>query len=115
GQIHVVLRAARRHASRPPARAEARTPTAERYDASRAEVAAMLTALRAEADLPAGAGPYNPLAIAAGALAELAALSPSYLAPLVPQPTHLAALLALPPAPTQTHRAQPPRRARRPR
>ena len=67
------------------------------YEASHAEASATMTAMRATADLPDVAGPYNPLALAAGALAELATLSPAYLAALVTQLAEIGALQALPP------------------
>jgi hypothetical protein len=59
----------------------------------------MLAALDAAAGVSAATGPYNPQAIAARALAELASLSPSYLAALVAHLGELAPLLVLPPPP----------------
>jgi hypothetical protein len=73
--------------------------TAALYASSRREVAAMHAALNAASEVPASTGPYNPVAIAAQALAELAGLAPRYLAALVGHLDELAPLLALPPAP----------------
>ena len=83
------------------------------YEASHAEASATMTALKAAADLPIAAGPYNPLALAAGALAELATLSPSYLAALVAQLADIGALQALPPAPSAESRSPSATRRRR--
>jgi hypothetical protein len=83
----------------------ARALTHALYEASRAELAATLAALRAEADLPEAAGPYNPQALAAATLAELAALSPAYLAALVAHLGELGVLLALPPVTTNESRS----------
>jgi hypothetical protein len=83
------------------------------YDASRSEVAAMLTARRVHAEVPPGAGPYNPLAIAARALAELSTLAPAYLAALIAQLDELAPLLALPSPPADPSRPTPPVRRKR--
>lgn len=84
------------------------------YESSRDALSATLVAVRAEADVPANAGPYNPLAIAARTLAELSKLAPAYLAATVAYLDELAPLLSLPaPAP---ERARPspagPRRKR---
>ncbi len=127
GAFDRVVRAARRVARVPPpardgawiARLEAKTRargmrpiaggaralTHALYEASRAEVAATIAALRAEADLPEAAGPYNPQALAAATLAELAALSPAYLAALVAHLGELGVLLALPPVSASESRA----------
>ena len=86
------------------------------YEASRGELAAMLAARRAEAEVPADAGPYNPLAIAARSLAELSSRAPSYLAALIAQLDDLSPLLALPPPPPERSRSSPmPRRRTRPK
>ena len=66
------------------------------YASSRAELSATLVALRAQADVPSYAGPYNPLALAARALAELSTLAPGYLTAMVAYLDELSPLLALP-------------------
>jgi hypothetical protein len=68
------------------------------YASSRAELSATLVALRAQAEVPSHAGPYNPLAIAARALAELSSLAPGYLTAIVAYLDELSPLLALPSA-----------------
>ena len=142
GNVLPVLRAARRFA---PARSSAgidgwvarlsaeararglsiaaRTPAAlagALYASSRDELSAMLVALRAQAEVPSNAGPYNPLAIAARALAELSTLAPGYLSATVAYLDELAPLLALPSPPAERSRPpslasrgkRPPRRSR---
>jgi hypothetical protein len=86
------------------------------YASSRAELSATLVALRAQADVPLHAGPYNPLAIAARALAELSSLAPSYLTAIVAYLDELSPLLTLPPAASRAAErphAPPGARARR--
>jgi hypothetical protein len=68
------------------------------YASSRAELSAALVAIHAEADVPRDAGPYNALAIAARALAELSTLAPGYLTAMVAYLDELSPLLALPAA-----------------
>ncbi len=58
----------------------------------------MLVALRAQSEVSSHAGPYNPLAIAAFALAELSSLAPGYLTALVAYLDELSPLFALPSA-----------------
>ena len=81
------------------------------YESSRDEAEATRIALRADADLPADAGPYNPLVVAVGALGALSTLSPSYLVALLAQLAELAPLFALPPP---VARPAPAARRRRP-
>jgi hypothetical protein len=83
------------------------------YDSSVADASAMTTAMRAAAELPASAGPYNPLSLATRALAELAGLSPTYLAARLAHLTELGALLALPAPPSTSARPRPKARPRR--
>jgi hypothetical protein len=66
------------------------------YASSRAELSATLVALRAQADVPSYAGPYNPLAIAARTLGELSTLAPGYLTAMVAYLDELSPLFALP-------------------
>jgi hypothetical protein len=70
------------------------------YASSRAELSATLVALRAHADIPSYAGPYNPLAIAARALAELSTTASGYLTAMVAYLDELSPLFALPAPPT---------------
>jgi hypothetical protein len=75
------------------------------YASSRAETSAMIVALRAQSEVSSHAGPYNPLAIAAFALAELSTLAPGYLTALVAYLDELSPLFALPsPASPSTER-----------
>ncbi|HEY2509452.1 MAG TPA: DUF2894 domain-containing protein [Polyangiaceae bacterium] len=85
------------------------------YVASRREVTAMHAAMQAAAEVPEWTGPYNAAAIAARTLAELAGLSPGYLATLVAHLGELAPLLTLPPLPSTTQARKPPGRSLRPR
>jgi len=92
---------------------EVRRLTTALYESSRAQVEAAMTAHSAAVDLPEDAGPYNPLALAVGVLAELAALSPAYLAALVGSLSELGALLALPPVLPPARPSTSPARPRR--
>jgi hypothetical protein len=95
--------------------AHSRTPGAlgaALYESSRSELAAILAALDAEAMIPVGTGPYNPLAIAARALAALSARAPAYLAALIAQLDEISPLLSLPAPPPERTSPSPVRRPR---
>jgi hypothetical protein len=63
------------------------------YDRARADVDAALTVTRAADDASASAGPYNPRALAARVLAEIADLSPRYLRAQIERLARLGVLL----------------------
>jgi hypothetical protein len=96
------------------ARRAERQRCAGAYDAALAELSAQFTVARAVDEVPAHAGPYNPLRIATDLLARIGAVSPTYLAVQLKRLDELAVMLTLPEPPSAARPtpAPPPKKPR---
>ncbi len=82
------------------------------YEAAFADLSAQLVVDRAVEEMPADAGPYNPLRIATDLLARIGAVSPTYLTAQLKRLEELAVMLTLPEPPPPPRPTAPPKKVR---